>query len=137
MNSSLEAQWDLPADPQAVGKGRDMVRDTLDSWALSDLLAIDDVVLAISELCTNAMIHGSAPITLRLCVTGRCLVGEVVDQGAVFEVPRPRVSPDDQLDQDDEDEHGRGLNIVAALVGSWGVKALPGGGKAVRFRCCW
>ncbi|MFC6080705.1 ATP-binding protein [Sphaerisporangium aureirubrum] len=71
---------------------------------------IEETELVISELCTNALLHGGDPITVTLRVAGRCLGGEVADRGDLF-IPHPRVSEDE--------EHGRGLHIVGALVDLW------------------
>ncbi|MFC6087382.1 ATP-binding protein [Sphaerisporangium aureirubrum] len=122
--SPREAQWDLPADPKTVGKGRDVVRDTLIAWGLTDL--VSDVVVIVSELYTNAVRYGAAPITLRLRVAGRCLSGEITDHGAIFELP-PHAAADD--------EHGRGLQIVAALSTGWGIDPHRVG-KVVWFTKC-
>lgn len=120
--------WDLPDDPEVVSKARALAREALISWGLPHL--IDDAVLIVSELCTNAVKHGGgAPILLGLRTVGRCLGGEVIDQGATF-VPQPRVS--------DDAEYGRGLHIVGELVDEWGIDPLKdGAGKAVWFKWCW
>ncbi len=121
-----EVQWDLPPDPEAVGKGREMTRDVLHSWGLGDL--VGEVLIIISELCTNAIRHGGSPASLSLRAAGRCVGGEVADSGAPF-VPRPR-------EPSDQDEHGRGLMLVAAFADRWGVEPAAGGGKVVWFQRC-
>ncbi|WP_344056394.1 ATP-binding protein, partial [Sphaerisporangium rubeum] len=106
-----EVQWDLPDDRGAVCKGREIVRAVLREWGLDEL--IDDAETIVSELYTNALRHGVAPYTLSLRVAGRCLGGEVTDHGPLFVPP--------QLPADDDQEHGRGLRIVAAYSTGWGV----------------
>jgi serine/threonine-protein kinase RsbW len=77
----------------------------------------DDVVLAASELITNAITHSrsGAPgglFTVRVRLRpGRDIRVEVDDEGGQWEV---RVC---------DHEHGRGLTVVAALAGdaNWGV----------------
>lgn len=125
-----EQSWDIPADPQAVGKGRELVRDTLTAWGLDGILT-EILVLITSELCTNAIVYGEPPITLAIRQAGACVGGEVADHGR-WRVPKQRSSPDD-----DSDEHGRGLLIIASLVDEWGIES-PGGhpGTAVWFRLC-
>jgi anti-sigma regulatory factor (Ser/Thr protein kinase) len=95
-------------------------------WELPDL--VDDVLVIVGELYTNAVRYGAAPVTLRLRIAGRCLGGEIADRGACF-VPPSRPAEDDQ-------ENGRGLGIVAALSTGWGVDPQQDG-KVVWFTKCW
>jgi anti-sigma regulatory factor (Ser/Thr protein kinase) len=85
----------------------------------------------VSELVTNAIRHGQTPtggdITLTLCVTGRCVHGEVCDHGDG--IPR-------QVCAGDDGEGGRGLFLVAAYTTDWGVSPLSSGGKRVWFDIC-
>ncbi|WP_405139465.1 ATP-binding protein [Sphaerisporangium sp. NBC_01403] len=120
-------RWDIPRDPMILGDIRGMVRQTLTNWQLagsSDLT--DDIVLATTEVLSNAVLYGLPPIQLTLRVSGEMLSAEVTDHGA----GRPERSP-----EDDDSEHGRGLTIVEALSDEWGI--LPdrsGTGKTVWFR---
>ncbi len=82
---------------------------------------LDDAVLLTSELVTNAVLHGRAPISLRLLRTSSEAVLEVHD-AASFLPRRLRPTP--------EDEHGRGLQLVACLADRWGVRPVREG-KAV------
>ncbi|MEO3870002.1 ATP-binding protein [Nonomuraea sp. B12E4] len=111
----------LPSVPSGVGKARSLVRTELTGWAPQQ--AIDDCLLIVSELVTNAVRHGGSAYALRLEVREDRLYGEVFDPGDG--VPQQR-SPDiDAIS-------GRGLQIVAALSDAWGVT--PGdGGKTVWF----
>ncbi|MFG1873412.1 ATP-binding protein [Sphaerisporangium sp. NPDC049003] len=125
--SEHEAHWDLPANPEAIGKGREIALATLESWGLGDLAY--EVLVILSELCTNAITYGCPPYTMSLRSSGRCVGGEVADMGPVS-VPAPRTPGDDE-------EHGRGLVIVAALADRWGVEpADDGRGKTVWFTRC-
>ncbi|MEV1247136.1 ATP-binding protein [Nonomuraea sp. NPDC049750] len=118
-----DLHWDLPDDPLVIGQARDLVRDTLTSWNLHHL--IDDITLVISELVTNALIHGAPPIRLYLGLTAEALTGRVYDQGA----GRPRC-----LMVRHDSDHGRGLSIVAALTDEWQYEPVPCGiGKAIWF----
>ncbi|MEU8269727.1 ATP-binding protein [Sphaerisporangium sp. NPDC049002] len=120
-------RWDIPRDPMILGDVRGMVRQTLIKWQLavsSDLT--DDIVLATTEVLSNAVLYGLPPIQLTLRVTGETVSAEVSDHGT----GRPERSP-----EDDDAEHGRGLTIVEALCDEWGI--LPdqdGTGKTVWFR---
>jgi anti-sigma regulatory factor (Ser/Thr protein kinase) len=74
---------------------------------------LSDVRLIMSELVTNAVVHGEGPITLRLTVEGELIRGEVVDEGGGFEREiRERGS---------DEVGGRGLLLVASLAHRWGV----------------
>ncbi len=119
-----QARWDLPADPEAVPKSRQMVRDALTEWKVPDL--IEGTELVVSKLATNAIKHGKQPIALSLHASGRCVGGEVSDGGAVFEPPPP--PPPDAIG-------GRGLRLVDAVATRWGID-LAKAGKVVWFRLC-
>ena len=75
--------------------------------------------LLISEVVTNAVLHGAAgapsTIALHFAVVGDVVQVEVSDDGPGF-VPTREEPPLDA-------ESGRGLGIVEALAGSWGVDA--------------
>lgn len=118
-----EACWDLPAHPQAVGKARELAREVLRVWSLPGL--VEEVTVIVSELVTNAIVHGSPPITFALHRRGPLVRGEVTDHGAGR--PAPVSAGTDQA-------HGRGLAIVSAYCARWGVEPAPGG-KTVWFIC--
>ncbi|MFF0308093.1 ATP-binding protein [Streptosporangium sp. NPDC004379] len=112
----------LPATPTSVRDARSLVRDELVLSGAGDL--VDDCVLVVSELVTNAVRHGGAACALRLrCGTGH-VYGELFDPGA----GAPRV-----CEADDEATGGRGLQIVGVLTDGWGVTWPATGGKIVWF----
>ncbi|WP_338700895.1 ATP-binding protein [Streptomyces sp. Q6] len=89
------------------------------AWALRDWQALerlDDVLLCVSEITTNALTHGSPPgngfrLGLELCADGTVRV-EVDDTGGgEVRLPEP----------DADAEYGRGLFLVEALADKWGV----------------
>jgi serine phosphatase RsbU (regulator of sigma subunit) len=104
------ATWRLPADPKSVRRARDAAGRQLDEWGLEELAFGTELV--ISELVTNALLHGSAPITLRL-VKDSVLVCEISD--CSHTAPHPRHARD-------FDEGGRGLELVAQLTTRWGTR---------------
>lgn len=69
--------------------------------------AADDVALVVSELVTNALLHGRGPITMTLTLAPPELIIAVRDEG--------ESSPTDQV-YDDDAESGRGLGIVRRLA---------------------
>lgn len=99
-------------DRRSVPAARQFVREAVTDWALGDRL--DDVLLCVSELATNALVHGVPPgrgyqLQLSLLADGVLRV-EVHDSGD----GRPDIC-------EPCDESGRGLMLVAALADKWGV----------------
>jgi serine phosphatase RsbU (regulator of sigma subunit)/anti-sigma regulatory factor (Ser/Thr protein kinase) len=114
------AAWELEPEPSAVPWVRSQVADKLAEWSVEGLT--DTVQLLVSELVTNALVHGAGSIRLRL-IKGLSLLCEVYDDGA--DLPRLRHA-------DATDESGRGLQLVSHLSGRWGThRAEPG--KVVWF----
>jgi signal transduction histidine kinase/DNA-binding response OmpR family regulator len=107
-------------EQQAVAEARHFVADTLREWDITESL-IDDVVLLVSELVTNALIHGRGPVELRIRMSGDILILEVRDTASYL----PR-----RLRPTVDDEHGRGLQLVAMLAERWGTRPTRDG-KAV------
>jgi PAS domain S-box-containing protein len=105
------------ADVSAVVEARHLVSRHLTQLSMPERL-VDDVVLTTSELLTNAIVHGLGPIDLRLRANNQEVLLEVQDR-ATF-LPR-------KLRPTTEDEHGRGLQIVAVLADRWGTRATEDG----------
>ena len=106
---SREAVWS--PDPTHVGEARSFVLDCLaDEGLLGQAHAVS---LVVSELATNVVLHANTPFTVVLARRDSWLVLEVRDRVATHLVVPP-VTEDDEL-------HGRGLQIVRALSESWGV----------------
>lgn len=74
--------------------------------------------LLVSELVTNACIHGADPVTLRLEVSRSWARIEVED--SVPEWP-------ELLRTEECDPYGRGMLIVDSLSNVWGTESLPTG----------
>jgi anti-sigma regulatory factor (Ser/Thr protein kinase) len=112
--------------PQCPAAARAAVTATLARWGLAGAAA--DVALMVSELITNACLHGAPPVTLRAALLpvpgGAELACAVTDTGK--EMPAPVTAWPGA-------EHGRGLAVVAALAGECGVTPGPPG-KTVWFR---
>lgn len=97
--------WRLRDDARAVGDARDLIRRALLLVNLNQDL-VDDAVLMVSELTTNAILYGDAPYELVLRIDPAEVVCMVVDAGAVLPILRRT---------DTQAENGRGLRIVAEL----------------------
>ncbi|MDP3714233.1 MAG: SpoIIE family protein phosphatase [Mycobacteriales bacterium] len=95
-----------------VAAVRHAVQAALLSWG-ADRLFVDDVVLVVSELATNALIHGKGPVQLRLRSSPAHVVLEVEDH-ATYLPRRMRPTADD--------EHGRGLQLTSRLSLRWGTR---------------
>ncbi|HET7357913.1 MAG TPA: SpoIIE family protein phosphatase [Nocardioidaceae bacterium] len=107
----------LEATETAAHQARSIVGRHLADHDLPGRLA-EDTVLATSELVTNAVLHGTGPLELRLRARRAEVLVEVLDR-ATFQPRKLRPTPDD--------EHGRGLQIVAALASRWGTRGTEHG----------
>ncbi|MDX6199010.1 MAG: hypothetical protein QOJ79_2161 [Actinomycetota bacterium] len=106
----------LAVDVDAAARARRFVLETLHDWKLADLA--DDTVLAASELVTNAVLHGGAPVELRLAPVAGGVRVEARDGSRVSPV-RPLATMDTMT--------GRGIALVEAVSARWGVDPLPDG----------
>jgi len=116
----------IDPEPLRVSHVREWARKTLPGWGLTE--HTDIVELIISEMVTNAILHGAGPVEICLSCTLGHLRIEVRDHGA----GQPALCHPTA-----EDMTGRGLALVDALTGScggsWGVTASTSGqpGKTV------
>lgn len=120
-DETLVSRW--TRSHRCVGLARAELRTALARWGLA---AIEDAaLLVLSELLTNAVLHGRAPgreIETRCAPLHGGLRIEVHDAAG----GSPRLTPCDS-----ESSGGRGLPLVAALAARWGVAERQGPGKSV------
>lgn len=117
-----ELRVPVSTDPGEVPRLRGVVREQLRTWRLS---ATEEItLLLVSELVTNALLHGRPPLELRLTAGADRVRVEVYD-AAGDQMPALRFPPPDS-------PHGRGMEIVAALSDRWGSASSPVG-KVVWF----
>ncbi|WP_405795384.1 SpoIIE family protein phosphatase [Streptomyces sp. NBC_01506] len=110
MDSAHVATWDVPYDAAAVADVRKDACRQLGAWGLDEAVFVTELV--VSELVTNAIRYGDAPIRLRL-IRDRNLIIEVADGSSTApHLRRARVS----------DEGGRGLLLVSQLTQGWGTR---------------
>ncbi|MDX3072930.1 SpoIIE family protein phosphatase [Streptomyces sp. MI02-7b] len=102
--------WDLPAEPEAVGRARALTVGTLAEWGLEELEFTTE--LLVSELVTNAIRYGRPPLRLRL-IHERTLILEVSDGSNTSPHARRAL---------ETDEGGRGLFLVAQVAKLWGTR---------------
>jgi anti-sigma regulatory factor (Ser/Thr protein kinase) len=108
---AVELSINLERDASAVAVARRAVERHFDG-AL-DGRRISELALIVSELVTNAVVHGRGAITLVLQRDGDIARGEVIDEGGGFENQVRELGP--------HDIGGRGLVIVEALARRWGI----------------
>jgi anti-sigma regulatory factor (Ser/Thr protein kinase) len=102
---------ELRRDPSASGRARRVLEELSAGRLEADVL--DRSKLLVSELVTNAVVHGQGKITLRADIDEDRLRAEVIDEGSGFE----RVVRDNTLDH----LGGWGLTLVEAESSRWGV----------------
>lgn len=110
LDTSQVTEWELPSEPVAPGRARELATEQLHQWGLEELAFATELV--VSELVTNAVRYAEGPVQVRL-IRDRTLLCEVADRGHTS--PHLRHSGE-------EDEGGRGLFIVAQLVQRWGTR---------------
>lgn len=112
----MELRLPVAHTPSGVKTARQSVQRQLEAWGLDDM--VDDVLLVVSELITNAIRYGKHPIELRLRISDEHARVEVYDSNTA-DLPT-------QKDATEEDFTGRGMPIVDALTAKWGVAVATG-----------
>ncbi|MFI9152899.1 ATP-binding protein [Streptomyces sp. NPDC053367] len=119
-------QLEVRPDPAEVGRARRWARARLAGAGVeADEPLAETLILLVSELVTNAVVHTGRPAVLRLALppaTGCAPVRvEVADTSE--RAPAPRCA-------DGEETGGRGLALVDGLADRWGWSP-DGGGKRI------
>jgi anti-sigma regulatory factor (Ser/Thr protein kinase) len=118
--ASRKAAMAVPPGDVEVHTARAFTDAALRSWGVDETYR-SDIVLVVSELVTNALVYGRPPIEVRLRHRQQGVVLEVHDGASVMPtLMRPST----------DDEHGRGLQLAAALSERWGARPTSKG-KAV------
>lgn len=100
----------LPCDPRYVGLTRRVTRSMLEGLRVGESV-LEEVELAVTEACTNAVRHATGSPSYRITVAADergCSI-RVVDSGPGFSVPRDGLRPS-------ADERGHGLYLIEMLV---------------------
>ncbi|TVL89430.1 hypothetical protein CD790_26395 [Streptomyces sp. SAJ15] len=127
VDGDRQERFHLPAQGTSVAAARRRVRAHVPAWGFGGDVC-DAAELVVSELVTNALVHtGSERILCVLRAEERLLYVEVADQGGGPVGPTARHAAAD-------DEGGRGLMLVCALVDAWGDRRTVGGGHVVWAR---
>jgi anti-sigma regulatory factor (Ser/Thr protein kinase) len=101
-----------------IPEARAFVRETLFRWGETSV--VDNALLVTSELCTNAVLHGSGRIDIFVTLNPDALRIAVVDDGRRTPERWPKQVATPTLG-------GRGLRIVDALASTWGNNFDPTG----------
>ncbi|SNT56244.1 ATP-binding protein [Actinacidiphila glaucinigra] len=118
------------SDPRSLKEVRLFVQKTIHAWGLEAF--IDDLILVVNELTTNAVRHALTSddethvnAWLGMTRTAGSVVCAVTDPSSLPPRPQPR---------QDLAQKGRGLLIVDALTSQWGYAHTQPAGKTVWAR---
>lgn len=119
---SVPSECRLPDSPTASQAARSFVRRTACPIHQTN---IEDACLLVSEVVTNALVHGAPPLALSSRCVRTAALFSVTDHSPLREPIAAHAAAAD-------DESGRGLAIVEMLASEWGVSDDPDG-KSVWF----
>ena len=114
----LRESWTVWRVPEAVGHARRFTRRTLRTWGVTPP-DTDAVLLVVSELVTNALVHTDGRVRLDLTLVHHRLRVAVADSS-----PRTPVKP---AGISWEATGGRGILLVEAMAAEWGTVPVSGG----------
>ncbi|MGR8009984.1 ATP-binding protein [Streptomyces hypolithicus] len=121
----LQVQLEVGVDPAEVGRARRWARSRLvGSGIRVDEPLAETLILLISELVTNAVVHTGCPAVLRM------LFGTADDGVVRVEVADVSACPPRPRHAQGEDTGGRGLELVDGLADRWGWQS-EGAGKRI------
>ncbi|KUJ70036.1 hypothetical protein ACZ90_06655 [Streptomyces albus subsp. albus] len=128
----LQVQMEVRPDPAEVGRARRWARSRLavSGIAVDEPLA-ETLILLISELVTNAVVHTGCPAVLRLVLPERFAAEPPAEGGARpmdgapvgtvrVEVADASARAPRQRHVDEAATNGRGLELVDGLADRWG-----------------
>ncbi|MFI7501400.1 ATP-binding protein [Streptomyces sp. NPDC049687] len=124
-------QLEIRPDPAEVGRARRWARSRLAGSGIGDDESLaETLILLVSELVTNAVVHTGCPAVVRLSLPGG-------GPGAVDGAATVRLEVADTSDRapvprcvGDDATGGRGLALVDCLADRWGW-SVEGGGKRI------
>ena len=123
----LQVQLEIRPDPAEVGRARRWARSRLAGSGIgADEALAETLILLVSELVTNAVVHTGCPAVLRLslpCTAAEQATVRLEVADASGRAPVPRCV-------DGEATGGRGLALVDGLADRWGWSA-EGAGKRI------
>lgn len=117
-----DAHLDLAQTPDGPRAARAFLSDALVAW--DQERHADVAALLVSELVTNAIVHGHSDVRLRVAMLDETIRVEVNDLS--------RQAPQ-LLDSNPTEPGGYGLPLVDELADQWGYELVNGDGKLVWF----
>jgi anti-sigma regulatory factor (Ser/Thr protein kinase) len=118
------AEIRLPTTTRAPATARKFLRAA--ACTEHNARVLDEAELLVSELATNAVLHGAPPVTVRVeCDGSLGMCVSVSDTGPEHPLEREAAA---------EEESGRGVRLVDVISDRWGTDEHAGNGKAVWFR---
>ncbi|NYJ34320.1 serine phosphatase RsbU (regulator of sigma subunit)/anti-sigma regulatory factor (Ser/Thr protein kinase) [Nocardiopsis aegyptia] len=124
------ARHEFPPAPETAAAAREFVHDTLLSWGVEPT---DDVILLVSELVTNAVIHAKSSLEVTVRRGEGSTEVMVTDAAPERAVPQAGPLSVDTSASPDARSGGLGLALASAIASSWGV-SYGRADKAVWFR---
>jgi len=113
------ARLDLAHDATAPRLARRFLGTVLQGWGAEDDI-VDRSQLLVSELVSNAVLHGTGPVELHITETDPALgVYRIEVSNAGHGVPAMRRTNNEELS-------GRGLQLVDSLAREWGSNNIDG-----------
>lgn len=117
-----DAQLDVSKSADGPRAARAFLSDALVAW--DQERHADTAALLVSELVTNAIVHGQSDVRLRVTMLESTIRVEVNDHSA--DVPQLVASSPSE-------PGGYGLPLVNSLADEWGYELVDGDGKRVWF----
>ena len=117
-----DAQIKVEMTPDGPRAARAFLSDALLAWDQEG--HADTAALLVSELVTNAIVHGRSAVQLRVAMLDSTIRVEVNDTS----VQSPCLAPSSP-----SEPGNYGLPLVDSLADQWGYEVIPGQGKRVWF----
>jgi hypothetical protein len=109
----LEAWRRFESGPSAIHRARVFTGTTLRRWGFPEV--VDDALLVVSELATNAVLHARSAFHVSIGIAGQGVRVAVHDESPVAPAPRGYSTTS---------ATGRGLRMVDAVSSRWGTVPL-------------
>ncbi|MEV3857448.1 ATP-binding protein [Streptomyces sp. NPDC050095] len=127
----LQVQLEVGADPAEVGRARRWARSRLAGSGIEpDEPIAETLILIVSELVTNAVVHTGNPAVLRMVLPDGSDVREACLGTVRVEVADSCARPPAPRHADRDETNGRGLELVDGLADRWGWRP-EGAGKTI------
>ncbi|MEV5608001.1 ATP-binding protein [Streptomyces sp. NPDC052225] len=127
----LQVQLEVGADPAEVGRARRWARSRLAGSGIeADEPLAEALILLVSELVTNAVVHTGRPAVLRMALPADAGVHDRCPGTVRVEVADASARPPTPRHAHGDETNGRGLELVDGLADRWGWQA-EGSGKTI------